>query len=1192
MEHYKEGQYDDDLTVGIDEYDEDFDTGGVDLFDYISDEESPLSRLKSIILSIDWEITDDILRQFNEELRDLQDIWAGNKINLIYVQALEKISRYIYKEKSSSHPTAIKLLLTFYANLEKIVSEEGMTDREKKNLLRSDIEKFEKLKSQIIAASHEVSAVPTSEPEPLLQQTEVEESQTVIDDDFDDTAVSDAIIPPSDEVFGEAGDEDPLLNLKAIVYGIDWEITERDLDNLSREVKRLEQEFITSRVKQIFLQGIGSLGAYINLKRSNAHADAFKLLHSFFVGLEKVVREDLSRQDEKNVLLPEVEKFNAFKSIIADTLVSDGAGRSGHDEDEFTEPYDEIQPAFSDVPEDVHGFQEESEVDSYDGEDSDTAVDEYFDEDESETVGEESDHELADEMESRLDGMFDEPGKEEVLSLDPEVALKGVNVESEADDDSDEEPLRQEDGEFAPALAGDEPLDEASPAVFTEQVEEFFKEPEEDAIDLETEEIPGVDVEHVADDDSEEEPLPFEGDEYAPALSRAEDDEEEDTQGGGERDESLDTLFQESSDEQPAGEIEAAGDKENVEGSEDIENRLTDFFGESEPEIVDEQTEDVLQGVDVETPEDDDSLEQPLPFENGEIAPALTMDEPEEIEEEQLSENESDHIEVIPEETEVVEDRFDELFGEEDAAEILEDQEDEEFAVPPVEMIAEVEESIESPRGVDVETEDDDDSEEAPLPFEEDGEISPALAEDDSYSVEEADDEDLDKEDDAAELEVGDRFDSFFGEEDQEEPSLDEFAAQKEEEEASLEELVAQEEPEAPAVEEPVTEEDDSDDDVPELYADDVDSVFADLDGAVETAGEVPSGYPSADELLQEFGEIAGEDGMGDITHPEGDEAFIIGVRRADEFFDEEEEVIFEPVDDDEEGAIEAQSATQADEQGATFEPSDQLTDRGEFDEVDFGDEYDDSSYFGTTLLSDKPQVSATPQARREPEDEPFAPFSDKDEDQQSAYVEPLSHKPDQDALADLRNCIVSLGLEIDDSILGSLNDEIEKLRLTWLNRPAEKTFVQLLSTISSHIERYRYEADAEANKLLLSVFDKLELSAFGTADSSEIQEAILNETSKVLQWQTRLIDRTPAGREEGGKETEQSLAAKQLDKTEDKLSNGLDDMYKKVDEIGNDMLMQKVSSVMKVEMEQLKSAFQAELKELREEIMRRNSRD
>ena len=84
-------------------------------------------------MSIDWEITDDILHQFNEELVDLKDV-ADEKIYLVYILALEKISKYIYKEKADSDPNAIKLLLSFYYNLEKIVSTESMTEGEKQLL--------------------------------------------------------------------------------------------------------------------------------------------------------------------------------------------------------------------------------------------------------------------------------------------------------------------------------------------------------------------------------------------------------------------------------------------------------------------------------------------------------------------------------------------------------------------------------------------------------------------------------------------------------------------------------------------------------------------------------------------------------------------------------------------------------------------------------------------------------------------------------------------------------------------------------------------------------------------------------------------------------------------------------------------------------------------------------------------------
>jgi len=1216
VEHYKEGQYDDDLTAGIDEYDGDFDTGGVDLFDYVGDEESPLARLKSIILSIDWEINDDILRQFNEELEDLEDIWAGNKIHLIYVQALAKISRYIYKEKASSHPSAIKLLLTFYTNLEKIVSDEEMSEKEKKNLLRTDIARFEKLKEQIAAAAGPAKPSPAREPKPVA--VEIEESPVEIEDDFTEAATSDAIIPSRDEVFGQPGEEDPLLNLKAIVYGIDWEITERDLNNLAREVKRLEKEFITSRVKQIFLQGIGSLGAYINAKRSDAHADAFKLLHTFYSGLEKVVREDLSGQAEKNVLLPEVEKFNAFKATIADTISPDSMTKSKakEEKEEYDDSYEEIQPAFADVPEDVHGFQEEQEAATLEKKEQEDAVDEFFEDDEDEPQQPEEDSQLSSEMEFRLEGMFDVPEQDAALSLDADVALKGVDVESEADDDSDEEPLPEEDGELSPALAAEAPPEEESPAVYTEKVEEFFKEPEEEeAAEHEAGGVPGVDVEHEADDDSLEEPLRFEEDgEYAPALSGDDDDLQEENESGGfpEVEDTLDTFFGEDDEgavDEKAANLEELGGQEPIDKeASDIEERLTDFFGESEAETVGEVDEDALQGVAVETAEDDDSEEEPLPYEDGELAPALAEEEDEVVV--AGEEPATDEIDAPAAEEDEVEEAFDDIFGEKEET-VAEEEDVFTFDDEPE---AGEEEAL---QGVDVETPEDDESEEESLALEEDGELAPALGEGDEEEFLAEDDED-----EAAETEVGDRFDSFFGEEEQEsgEQELSAFeehlpveveeaeVPQKAELEKSVEDTLffeeepAEEEPveEEPAEEEPVEEEpkplpseedeimallgdeedmedtfaDTAEEEIPEMSADDLGVVIADDDSIVKTAGKVPSGYPSNDELLREFGEVAGEDTDG-ITHPEGNEDFIIGVGD-----DEEEEVVFEPVAEEVEAGADFDSLS---EEAQTTEEA--AEDRIVFDQ---DDDYDDADFFGTTLLANEPKIKKPEEATEKTAPEPVTAADETADEERRGYVERPMETSTEDALTGLRNCIVSLGLEIDDAILDSLSAEVEKLRVAWRDRPAEKTFIQLLSTITSHIERYRYEADADANRLLLSVFDKLELSALGKAESVEIQEAMLNETSKVLQWQSRLIDRSSAAAFTEKATAADSLVPETIVETEEKISAGLDDMSKKVDEIGNDMLMQKVSTIMKSEMEQLKAAFHDELRELREELMRR----
>ena len=141
MEQNTLSQYDDDLTVGMEETEDFLDTGFVDLFEHSSSNGSPISRLKTIVLSIDWEINNEILTQFNDELQVLKDVWENDQVKLVYVQALEKISKYIYQFKADAHPNAIKLLLTFYYNLEKIVLETTLSDAEVKDILRERCKK-------------------------------------------------------------------------------------------------------------------------------------------------------------------------------------------------------------------------------------------------------------------------------------------------------------------------------------------------------------------------------------------------------------------------------------------------------------------------------------------------------------------------------------------------------------------------------------------------------------------------------------------------------------------------------------------------------------------------------------------------------------------------------------------------------------------------------------------------------------------------------------------------------------------------------------------------------------------------------------------------------------------------------------------------------------------------------------------
>jgi pilus assembly protein FimV len=435
-------QFDDDLTVGMDN-DGSFSTDSIDLFEFTGDEESPIARLKTIILSIDWEINDDILQQLDDELVDLADIWADDKIKLIYIQGLNKIGKYIYKEKASANPNAIKLLITFYHNLEKIVSSDGsISEEEKKEQLLKDVKKFDQLKSQI------------GKPDATAEK-------------------------PAVASVDENEQEEELKVLKALVLGIDWEINDTGLEKLSAEVTRLEGVFSQNKAKLILLQGLGALSSYINKMRSQSNSKSFTLLHSFYGALEKITSSELSAGEAKQLLLSEVDKFKGFKQEIAqeqpekavtsepspakvDVATEAPVASISGDDTEEDKIASDVESRLSSVFSDVEGMDDEiaDEISILEGVNVETEADDESDEDALPYLDGSVAPALAEAEEEssfsveKLAGDLAEFADTEDVETEEESILVGVDVETEADDESDEDALPVKDGVVAPALTG------------------------------------------------------------------------------------------------------------------------------------------------------------------------------------------------------------------------------------------------------------------------------------------------------------------------------------------------------------------------------------------------------------------------------------------------------------------------------------------------------------------------------------------------------------------------------------------------------------------------------------------------------------------------------------------------------------------------------------------------------------------
>jgi hypothetical protein len=108
------------------------------------------------------------------------------------------------------------------------------------------------------------------------------------------------------------------------------------------------------------------------------------------------------------------------------------------------------------------------------------------------------------------------------------------------------------------------------------------------------------------------------------------------------------------------------------------------------------------------------------------------------------------------------------------------------------------------------------------------------------------------------------------------------------------------------------------------------------------------------------------------------------------------------------------------------------------------------------------------------------------------------------DAYGQLRTCVDSLGIELDDKVIMGLSEEIAHLHRNLTDRPLEKTFLQLLSTITRHIDQNRYDSSADAYVLLQSICSAL--ADLREDDLHHNQGLLLTETAKVLKWQEEIL--------------------------------------------------------------------------------------
>jgi len=133
--------------------------------------QDPLRKLKTIVLSIDWEINTEVMTGFVEQVAVLQDHYREDKIVLVFLQLLGSLGEYIRVNLGKSHPEAFRVLNSLFNQLEKVAQSGQFSEPEKKKMLSAELARYKKLKSQLAPTAVKPAATPpTVEPktaEPL-----------------------------------------------------------------------------------------------------------------------------------------------------------------------------------------------------------------------------------------------------------------------------------------------------------------------------------------------------------------------------------------------------------------------------------------------------------------------------------------------------------------------------------------------------------------------------------------------------------------------------------------------------------------------------------------------------------------------------------------------------------------------------------------------------------------------------------------------------------------------------------------------------------------------------------------------------------------------------------------------------------------------------------------------------------------
>jgi len=109
-----------------------------------------LADLKSLLLSIDWEITDEVMNAFIQKIERLKEKYKRDPVILWFLKLLGALGKHLKIHKNKAHPNTMNVLNSVYKGLEMVAGTKSLSETERKKILTIEAKKFKAIKDQLM----------------------------------------------------------------------------------------------------------------------------------------------------------------------------------------------------------------------------------------------------------------------------------------------------------------------------------------------------------------------------------------------------------------------------------------------------------------------------------------------------------------------------------------------------------------------------------------------------------------------------------------------------------------------------------------------------------------------------------------------------------------------------------------------------------------------------------------------------------------------------------------------------------------------------------------------------------------------------------------------------------------------------------------------------------------------------------